>query len=71
LLLLLQLLPPVCHMQLRPLPEVTLLPDLPLEGWQLHAGGLLNMQLEVLPRHSGILCSLVIFEFQGELAALH
>uniref|UniRef100_A0A383WFR0 RNA helicase n=1 Tax=Tetradesmus obliquus TaxID=3088 RepID=A0A383WFR0_TETOB len=50
--------------QLRPLPEVSLLPDLPLEGWRLHAGESLALQLEVAPRHGGILCSLVVFEFQ-------
>ncbi|WIA14327.1 hypothetical protein OEZ85_002857 [Tetradesmus obliquus] len=55
--------------QLRPLPEVSLLPDLPLEGWRLHAGESLALQLEVAPRHGGILCSLVIFEFQGFVIA--
>lgn len=53
-------------LQLRPLPELSLLPDLPLEGWRLHAGERLALQVEVAPRHGGILCSLVIFEFQGE-----
>jgi hypothetical protein len=39
--------------------------DLPVEGWQLHAGQALSVPVEVLPQHSGILCSLLIFEFTG------
>jgi hypothetical protein len=46
--------------------EVTVLPDLPVEGWQLHAGQTLSLQVEVVPRHGGILCSLLIFEFPGQ-----
>jgi hypothetical protein len=39
--------------QLRPLREAAVLPDLPLEGWHLHAGQTLNLQVEVVPQHGG------------------
>ncbi|KAF6260076.1 hypothetical protein COO60DRAFT_1700525 [Scenedesmus sp. NREL 46B-D3] len=55
--------------QLRPLPEVAVLRDLPHEGWHLLAGQTLSVQVEVVPQHGGILCSLIIFEFQGFLIA--
>jgi hypothetical protein len=40
--------------------------DLPVEGLTLPAGHSRSVPVEVLPQHSGILCSLLIFEFKGE-----
>lgn len=52
--------------QVRSLPEVQVLLDLPLEGWELYPGQQLPVPVEVQPKHAGILCTLIIFEFRGE-----
>jgi hypothetical protein len=45
------------------------LPDLPLEGWWLQPGNALNLSVEVTPQHIGIICSLLVFEFQSTFEA--
>lgn len=52
--------------QMRSLPEVQVLLDLPVAGWELYPGQQLPVPVDVQPKHAGILCTLIIFEFRGE-----